>query len=130
MSGAVALIAGISAGVGALGVGVSAYEGSKASANQKAALNQQTQATQTAEANSLSTERKNATAQNMADQQTPDVSTIMAQAAQAAQSGIGSTMLTGPGGVTGGLNLGGGGTNLGGSGTGAAAVVGGAGKGK
>lgn len=127
MSGAVALIAGISAGVGALGVGMSAYEGSKSSANQQAALTQQTQATQTAEANSLSTERKNATAQNMEDQQMPDVSTIMAQAATAAQSGVGSTMLTGPGGVTGGLNLGGGSTSLGGVGTGSTAV---AGKGK
>jgi hypothetical protein len=113
MSGAALLISGIAAGVGALGVGVSAYDGSKSSANQKQSLIQQTTATQTAEGNALSTERKNAVAANMATQQTPDVSTIMAQAAQAAKSGIGSTMLTGPGGVGTGTLGGGSGTLLG-----------------
>jgi uncharacterized protein HemX len=89
----------IAAGVSAAGVGASVYEGQKASGNQQAALKQQTQATQTAEGNALSTERKNATAENMANQQTPDISSIMAKAAQAAKSGIGSTMLTGANGA-------------------------------
>lgn len=111
MSGAALLISGIAAGVGALGVGVSAYDGSKANATQKQSLKNQTTATQTAEGNALSTERKNATAQNMADQQTPDISTIMAQAAQSAKAGVGSTMLTGPGGAPPG-SLGGGGSTL------------------
>jgi hypothetical protein len=112
MSGAALLIAGISAGVAAAGVGVSAVEGAKSSANQKQSLIQQTTATQTAEANSLSTERKNAVATNQATQQTPDVSSIMAQAANSAKAGVGSTMLTGPGGAGTGT-LGGGGTLLG-----------------
>lgn len=112
MSGAALLISGIAAGVGALGVGVSAYDGSKAAASQKQSLKNQTTATQTAEGNALSTERNNAVATNEATQQTPDVSTIMAQAAQAAKAGVGSTMLTGPGGAGPGT-LGGGGTLLG-----------------
>jgi hypothetical protein len=93
--------------VGAIGTGVSAYNGAEASNNQKAALKNQTTATDTAEANALSTERKNETATNAADQQTPDVANIMARAAQLSKSGVGSTMLTGTGGVnTNSLNLG------------------------
>lgn len=102
-----ATIALASAGVGALGTGLSAYNASKANANQKQALANQTTATQTAEANALSTERKNETATNAANQQAPDISSILARAAQAGKTGVGSTMLTGTGGVApGSLSLG------------------------
>ena len=97
----------ISAGVAAVGVGSSVYQGNKADQNQKAALKQQTTATQTAEANALSTERKNETATNAANQKAPDISAILSQAANASKVGVGSTMLTGSGGVSNSsLNLG------------------------
>jgi hypothetical protein len=102
----------IAAGIGAAGVGASMYEGAKANGTQQAALKGQTTATETAESGALSTARKNATATNMVTQQTPDVSTIMANAAKAAKMGIGSTMLTGASGAGTGT-LGGGGTLLG-----------------
>ena len=93
--------------VGATGAGIAAYSGVKSSENQNAALKQQNTATQTAEASALSTERKNATATNAANQKAPDVSTILSQAANSGKAGIGSTMLTGSGGVAGNsLNLG------------------------
>jgi hypothetical protein len=92
-------IALASLGVGAVGAGVAAYDGAKANQNQKAALKSQTTATQTAEANALSTERKNETAANAANQQAPDIASILSQAANSSKVGIGSTMLTGPGGV-------------------------------
>jgi ABC-type lipoprotein release transport system permease subunit len=107
MSGAALLIAGISAGVGALGVGVSAIDGAKSADAEKKALAQQTTATQTAEANALSTQRANQTATNAANQQTPNIAAIMNQAAQISKVGAGSTMLTGTGGVgNGSLSLG------------------------
>jgi hypothetical protein len=97
----------IGAAVGAAGVGSGLIEGHIASSNQQQALKNQTTATQTAEANALSTERKNETATNAANQKTPDVSDIMARAANASKMGAGSTMLTGSGGVgNGSLNLG------------------------
>jgi hypothetical protein len=85
--------------VGATGAGVAAYNGVKSEANQKQSLINQTTATQTAEASALSTERKNATATNAANQQAPDISSILSQAANSSKVGIGSTMLTGAGGV-------------------------------
>jgi hypothetical protein len=90
-----------------VGTGVSVYNGVKSSDNQKTALKNQATATQTAEANALSTERKTETATNAANQKTPDISSILSQAANASKVGVGSTMLTGSGGVTpGSLNLG------------------------
>lgn len=85
--------------VGATGAGIAAYNGVKSSNNQQAALKSQTTATQTAEAASLSTERKNETATNAANQQAPNISSILSQAANASKVGVGSTMLTGTGGV-------------------------------
>jgi hypothetical protein len=85
--------------VGAVGTGVAAYDGVKSGQNQAASLKAQTTATQTAEASALSTERKNETATNAANQQTPDISSILSQAANASKVGVGSTLLTGPGGV-------------------------------
>jgi hypothetical protein len=81
------------------GTAISAVSGAKANANQQTALKNQTVATQTAEANALSTERKNETATNAANQRTPDISAILSQAANSSKVGIGSTMLTGAGGV-------------------------------
>jgi hypothetical protein len=107
MSGLTTAIAIAGLGVAGLGTGLAAYNGIKSNNNQQAALKNQTTATQTAEAASLSTERKNETATNAANQQTPDISSILTQAANASKVGVGSTMLTGPGGVGGGsLSLG------------------------
>lgn len=97
------------AGLAAAGVGtgVAAVNGAKANANQQASLKAQTTATQTAEASALSTERKNETATNAANQRTPDISSILSQAATQSKVGVGSTMLTGAGGVSNSnLNLG------------------------
>ncbi len=89
------------------GTAISAVDGAKANSNQQTALKNQTTATQTAEASALSTERKNATATNAANQQAPDISSILSQAANASKVGVGSTMLTGAGGVNNSsLNLG------------------------
>lgn len=92
-------LAVIGLGLGAVGTGVAAYNGVKASDNQKTALKSQTTATQTAEAAALSTQRKNETATNAANAKTPDISSILSQAANSSKVGIGSTMLTGSGGV-------------------------------
>jgi uncharacterized protein HemX len=95
-----------SAVVSAVGVGASIYEGNKSSANQQAALRAQNTAQDKAEANSLSTSRKSAVAENEANQKTPDVASILARAQQMGNKGQSSTMLTGPGGVTSGMSLG------------------------
>lgn len=98
-------IAGLAAG--AVGTSVAAVNGAKSDANQAQSLKNQTTATQTAEASALSTERKNETATNAANQQAPDISSILARAANASKVGVGSTMLTGAGGVgNSSLNLG------------------------
>lgn len=107
MSGAISLtaaIVGATAAVGSTAYGI--YNGQQQQAAQKKALAQQTQAQQQAEANSLSTERQSAVAENAANQQTPNVAAILARAAQMGNAGLSSTMLTGPTGVTSGMNLG------------------------
>jgi hypothetical protein len=107
MTGATTAIAIASLGVAALGTGYGIYAGNKSADAQQKGLQLQTQATQQAEANALSTERKNQTSMNAANQKTPDISDIMARAAQASKGGVGSTMLTGSGGVNpGSINLG------------------------
>ncbi len=100
----IAAVVGAAAAVGGTAYGV--YNGNKQQDAQKKALAQQTTAQQTAEANSLSTERQSAVAENAANQQTPNVASILARAAQMGNSGLSSTMLTGPGGVTGSMPLG------------------------
>lgn len=102
--GTVAALVGAGAAVGSTAYGV--YNGQKQQGEQKKSLASQNQAQQEAEANSLSTERQAAVAQNAANQQTPNVASILARAAQMGNSGLSSTMLTGPGGVTGGMPLG------------------------
>ena len=102
--GTIAALVGGGAAVASTAYGI--YAGQKNQGVQKKALAQQTQAQQQAEANSLSTERQSAVAQNAANQQTPNVAAILARAATMGNAGLSSTMLTGPAGVSGGMNLG------------------------
>lgn len=85
--------------VGAVGTTAAIVGGVQSGNNQKKALKAQTTATQTAEANALSTERKNETATNDANKKVPDIASILSQAANAGKVGVGSTMLTGSSGV-------------------------------
>lgn len=109
MSGAIAAttIAAISA---AAAVGSTVYgvvSGQQQNANQKKALAQQNAAQKTAEAQTLSNQRRSEVAQNAVNRQTPDIAAILSRAAGVAKGGIGSTMLTGAGGVdAGSLTLG------------------------
>lgn len=109
MSGITA--ATIIAGVGAAAaVGSTAYgivNGQSQQAAQKKSLQMQTTAEGEAKANALSTQRKSQLAMNEANQKTPDIASILSRAAVASKGGVGSTMLTGPGGVpNSALNLG------------------------
>jgi uncharacterized protein HemX len=97
----------IAAGVAAGTTGYSIYAGQKQAGQQKKALKAQNTAQAQAEAASLSTERKGEIAANDANKKAPNVAAILARAAQAGSTGISSTMLTSPSGVTpGDLNLG------------------------
>lgn len=117
MSGAITLgtIAAVtSAAVGVGGLVMSGIQGSKQADAQEAALKKQNQAQGEAKAAALSTQRKADLANNEDNQKTPDIASILAKAAQAGKVGLGSTMLTGAGGVNpGSLSLGGGSTLLG-----------------
>ncbi len=99
-----ATIASVAVGAGSLGYGI--YQGQQANDAQSKALKSQNTAQQTATAASLSNQRKSEVAQGAANQQTPNIAGILQRAATAG-GGLGSTMLTGAGGVdTSGLNLG------------------------
>jgi len=101
----IAAFIGAGAAVGSTAYGV--YNGQQQQGAQKKALKAQTTAQQTAEANALSSERKAAVAENAANKRAPNVASILARAATMGNSGLSSTMLTGPGGVSsGGLDLG------------------------
>ena|SRR5579875_301842 len=109
MSGAISLttiaaLAGAGAAVG--GTAYSIYNGQKQNATQKQALADQNKAQQQAEANALSTQRQSEVAQDATNQQKPNVAAILQRAATMGNAGLSSTMLTGPTGVSGGLNLG------------------------
>ena len=108
MSGITA--ATVIAGIGAAGaIGGTAYSivnGQNQAAAQQTALKKQTTAEQTATGAALSTQRQSEVAQGAANQQTPDITSILSRAANTGK-GSSSTMLTGPGGVdTSSLNLG------------------------
>lgn len=107
ITGTAGLIAGIVGAAGAVGsTAYGIYNGQQQEGAQQNALKKQNTAQQTATAAALSTERKGEIAQGAANQQTPDVSSILKRAATTG-GGLSSTMLTGPGGVdTSGLNLG------------------------
>ena len=101
----IAAVAGAAVGAGSLGYGI--YAGQKQQESQQTALKQQNTAQQKAQAAALSTERQSEIAQGEANAKTPDITGILKRAA-AGGSGLSSTMLTGPGGVSnGGLSLGG-----------------------
>jgi hypothetical protein len=109
MSGLATIATVAAIGSAAIGAGSLAYgvvNGQNQQNAQQAALKKQNTAQQTATAGALSTDRQNAVAEGAANQATPNVAGILQRAATAGQ-GLSSTMLTGPGGVTGGLNLGG-----------------------
>jgi type II secretory pathway pseudopilin PulG len=114
MSGVVTIasIATAAAAVGSTVMG--AVQGGRQADAQEKALKSQKTAQGEAKAAALSTQRKADLAANEANQKTPDIASILARAAKASKSGLGSTMLTGPSGVdSGALNLGGGTTLLG-----------------
>jgi uncharacterized protein HemX len=101
----IAALVGAGAAVGSTAYGV--YNGQQQQGAQKKALASQNQAQQQAEANALSTERQSAVAENAANQQRPNVASILARAAKMGNTGLSSTMLTGPTGVNpNNLNLG------------------------
>jgi len=110
MSGAISastIIAaiGASAAVGSTIYGIKSGQ-DQAEVQQQSLKNQQT-AQQKAEASALSTQRQAQTAQNAANQKTPDISSILQRAATVGSNGLTSTMLTGPTGVdTSSLDLG------------------------
>lgn len=109
MSGAITAttIAAISAaaGVGSMVYGIKS--GQDQAAAQGKSLQMQKTSQDQATAAALSTQRKSELAQNAANQKTPDIAGILARAATAAKGGVGSTLLTGSGGVdTSTLNLG------------------------
>lgn len=109
MSGVTAatIIAGVTA---AASVGSTIYSiksGQDQAAAQQKSLQMQKTSQDQATAAALSTQRKSELAQNAANQKTPDIAGILARAATAAKGGVGSTLLTGSGGVdTSTLNLG------------------------
>lgn len=94
---AIAAIVSAAVGAGSLAYGIKS--GQDAASAQSTALAKQNQAQQTAEGQALSTERQGVMAQNAANMKTPDISAILARAAQPAKGGVGGTMLTGPTGV-------------------------------
>lgn len=101
MSGAItattiAAIGSAVVGAGSLAYGI--YNGQQQAGMQEQALKKQNTAQQQATAAALSTERKSEVAQGAVNQQTPDISSILQRAATVGK-GLGSTMLTGPGGV-------------------------------
>lgn len=104
MSGVIT-IASIATGV--LGSVMGAKQAGAANDAQNKALKAQEQAQKTAQAQTVADARRSDTANNEASKKTPDVSAILARAAQSGKAGLTGTMLTGPLGVDpAGLNLG------------------------
>ena len=104
MSGVMTITALAGATLGSTAYGI--YNGQQQAGAQKKALAAQRTAQQQATAASLSTERQSEVAQNAANAKTPDVAAILQRAATMGNAGLSSTMLTGPAGVTSGMNLG------------------------
>jgi hypothetical protein len=92
--------------VAAAGTTYGVVSGQEQQSAQQAALKKQNTAQQQATGAALSTQRNSEVAQGAANQQTPDITSILARAATQGK-GSSSTMLTGPGGVdNSALNLG------------------------
>lgn len=102
MSGitAATIIAGVSAAAAVGGTAYSIVNGQAQNAAQQEGLKRQKTAQDTAKSQALSTQRKSELAQNSANMKTPDIASILARASGPSKAGLGSTMLTGPGGVT------------------------------
>jgi hypothetical protein len=103
----------VTIGVGALLIGGTIAQQQKAMKAQKAGLELQRQAQDQAESAAIAQQRRADMAYNAANKKTPDVQGILLGEQQAAK-GIGSTMLTGPGGIDKSKLVLGGGTLLGG----------------
>lgn len=102
MTGAVSAttLAAIAVGTAAVGTAYSIYQGERAAGQQKQALKKQAGAQEEARMAARSQARQSDEAMGRANRKTPDTGGIMAAASQAAQGGPGSTMLTGPTGVS------------------------------
>ncbi len=97
---AVGTLAAGAIGASAAGTGYSIYAGERANKAQKQALGEQRQAQAQAAAQASSQQRRSAQAMAAANRRQPDMSQIMAGAAQGAGGGPSGTMLTGPSGVS------------------------------
>jgi uncharacterized protein HemX len=93
------IIAGIGAAAAVGGTAYSIVNGQNQQAAQQESLKTQKTAQGEAKAAALSTQRKSETAANAANMKTPDIAGLLSRAAGVAKGGIGSTMLTGSGGV-------------------------------
>ena len=87
------ILAGAALAIAATGTGYSIYEGERAATAQKRA---QRQALADAKATAQSADEAN----NRVNQKRPNANAILSAAHQAARGGMGSTMLTGPQGVS------------------------------
>ena len=98
-------ITGSIAAVAALGSTI--YQGQKGIAQQRTAIRSQEAAQKQAESVAQKQMRDNAEALRKANQKQPDISSILGDAQGAGRQGLGSTLLTGAGGVNpSSLNLG------------------------
>jgi hypothetical protein len=88
------------AGTGIAGTIIGAKQAGAASDAQDKALKAQEQAQKQAQAQTVADARRSDTANNEASKKTPDVSAILARAAQSGKAGLTGTMLTGPMGVS------------------------------
>lgn len=86
-------------GAAVMATGATVYASEKASAASDQALKQQRSVQEQTKMDARSQQRKSEEAINAANRRKPDVSSIMENAAKAAQGGPGGTMLTGAAGV-------------------------------
>lgn len=89
----------ITAGIGTLIVGGGVMQGQKQLKLQRQALDEQRQAQADAVARAAAAQRDATQQYNAANQKKPDIGGLLTSEATAAQQGVGSTLLTGPGGI-------------------------------
>jgi hypothetical protein len=89
----------VSLAVGSVLVGGSVIQGQKQLKLQKQALEDQKNAQADAVARAAKAQRDSQTAVNAANQKTPDIGGLLTSEQAAASQGVGSTLLTGPGGI-------------------------------
>jgi hypothetical protein len=90
----------IGAGVSALGVGASVYQGERASSAAKKGRRLQEEAQQQAVAAAVSERRRGDEAARAANRRSPDMDSLLLGEQDANKLGVASTMLTGPRGVS------------------------------